>query len=202
MITVPLELRRRASVLHQTVALMLPGSDPAAWLDIILSLNVPAEKLRLYVVPAGRNSGNPGGLLAILPTAREGALPGPGLALGRLGAGLYLPVDAELYPPVALDELATLCRYPVMLFHPGLGLVGFETTDEKKIGDLFSRPIYREGNWNFASAGVHLNQHIRSVSLLALTDLTQLFGEAAEEIGSDPIQQLPPNPAEPSPGKA
>ncbi|MDB6130006.1 MAG: hypothetical protein JWM04_1113, partial [Verrucomicrobiales bacterium] len=201
MITVPLELRHRASVLHQTVALVLPGNEPAAWLEIILSLNIPAEKLRLYLVPASRNSGNPGGLLAILPSARGAVLPGPGLPLGKLGAGLYLPVDAELYPPVAPQELDTLCRYPVMLFHPGLGLVGFEAKDEKRVSDLFSRPIYREGNWNFASPGVHLNQHIRSVSLLALTDLSQLFGGAAEEIGSDPIQQLPPNPAEPSQGK-
>jgi hypothetical protein len=143
---------------------VLPGNEPAAWLEIILSLNIPAEKLRLYLVPASRNSGNPGGLLAILPSARGAVLPGPGLPLGKLGAGLYLPVDAELYPPVAPQELDTLCRYPVMLFHPGLGLVGFEAKDEKRVSDLFSRPIYREGNWNFASPGVHLNQHIRSLA--------------------------------------
>jgi hypothetical protein len=117
------------------------------------------------------------------------------LGFGVIAARLYLPVDSEFWPPIEPHELNLL--HQVQVFHPGIGMVGFEARDSMRVADLLRQPPSRVENWNLARPGVHLNQRLHSVQLLVPISVQDIFGDAPKEIGSQPIKELPPAPDEP-----
>src|SRR5262249_39187600 len=74
---------------------------------------------------------------------------------------------------------------------------GFEPADSLTLADLLRRPPERLENWNFARPGVQLNPRLHVVQLLVPISIVDIFGDAPREIGTEPIQELPPAPNEP-----
>ena len=63
---------------------------------------------------------------------------------------LYIPVHAELYPPVSSTELQKILLWQVQFFHPTIGLVGFEKKDRLNIADLITITEPVNQSWYFA----------------------------------------------------
>lgn len=198
-------------------AFFLGGGDPRAWLEEILRWELGAtveERLELLLLPRGPADREPAGALVVLPPGGA-AIPAADRA-GRARRGvpyavragrMFLPADAGLHPPVTDAEIEALCRgYARLVFHPGLGLTGFDAGEAVRLWDLLATPPRRPTDWNAAHPGVPAgNGRLRSVRL-AVPTLTweDLFGGAGAEIGSEPAdgpgaaEALPPGPSEPA----
>ncbi|HEV7406104.1 MAG TPA: hypothetical protein VGO11_24370 [Chthoniobacteraceae bacterium] len=193
-----LKLKPGAAPVRPAAGVFLPGGDAAAWLAELARWAVPHEELKLFVVPRAAHDRTAGGLLVLLPAG--GAPPGDarGLLLGTIDGRLFLPVDAELSPPVTTAEVRELCRAEVTLFHPGLGALEFEAGDGRRVWDLLERPATNNSaDWNAAVEGTTLSSRLTGVTFLALPGGLELYGDASQEIGPEPITGLPAAPHEP-----
>lgn len=170
------------------------STEPAA--DRNVRAPVSHDHLRLLVLPRALDDRTAAGVLVIVPTGTRPACVPRALGFGVIAEKLYLPVDAQLWPPVEPHELKLL--HEVQAFHPGIGLVGFDQADCLKLADLLRQPPSRLENWNCAAPGIETNHRLYSIQLLAPISIQEIFGDAPNEIGSDPIVDLPRAPDEPS----
>ncbi len=195
-----LHLRHSAGPPRETAAWFLAGGEPAAWLAELCRWPGLLETLRCYVVPRSSEGGGAGGLLVIPPAG--GAKPAGvrALALGVIEGTFFLPVDAELFPPVTAAEAGALTRAAVTFFHPGIGLVEFAAADARGVWALLARPELTAADWNAARVGETLSTRLAGVALRSLPGPEEIFGDAQKEIGAEPLGKLPPRPQEPSAG--
>lgn len=192
---VTLQLKHTPAPVREPVAWFIAGADVSSWLDEICRWTIPQEQLRLFVLPRGLNDRALGGVLVLPPPGTKPSCVPRALGFGVIAGKLYLPMDAELWPPIEPHELKLV--HDVQVFHPALGLVGFEPAESRSVADLLRQPPSRVENWNFARPGVCLNQRLHSVQLLVPISPEEIFGDAPKEIGSEPLQGLAPAPNEP-----
>src|SRR5262249_38510846 len=132
---VTLTLRRREAPCDRPSAWLLPFTRAADLLGEICDWAVPHEGLRLFSVPRSVHDRSPLATLVVPPASLMEIEHAAALPL-RLVGRVYLPLDAEISPPVTIDELNRLCLFPVMLFHPTAGLIGFEEKSAFRVSDL------------------------------------------------------------------
>jgi tetratricopeptide (TPR) repeat protein len=193
-----LQLQRRDAPVREAVAWFLAGDDAAKWIEELCRWALPQETLRLFLVPRAAEDRRAGGLLVIPPAGSVRPEQPRALALGVVAGKLFLPVDAELHPPVTPEEAGALCRAAVTLFHPGLGVVEFEADEARAMWDLLGAPRSADADWNAACASAPLDSRLVGVALAALPAMPEIFGAAQREIGSEPMAGLPPRSDEPS----
>jgi tetratricopeptide (TPR) repeat protein len=196
--TTSFQLKQTTGSVREPAAWFIAGAEVATWLEEIKRWEVAQEKLRLFIVPRSAANRSAAGVLVIPSSGKLPKTSARALAYGVLAGKLYLPVDAELWPPAEPTELKFL--HDVQVFHPGVGLVGFAAAEALRISDLLRLPPSRVENWNFARPGVDLNSRLRSVAVSSPVSLEELFGDVSKEIGSDPIVDLPAAPNEPGEG--
>lgn len=193
---ITLQLKHAPTPLREAVAWFIAGSDVALWLEEIGRWGIAQTGLRLFVLPRSARDRAAAGVL-VLPAAGTSPRCTPrALAFGVLAGKLHVPVDAELWPPAEPEELQLL--HELFVFHPGIGLVGFEHSEAISLATLLRQPPSRVENWNCARASFQLNERLYSVQLLTPPSPEQIFGDAPNEIGNEPDQELPPAPDEPS----
>jgi tetratricopeptide (TPR) repeat protein len=178
-------------------AWFLPGDSTERWLEELSRCGLASMETRLFVIPQSVENRAVVGLLAV---------PAPGVAVSELpaatacrlvGKRLFVPLDAAVHPPVTDSELFGLCGLPVSFYHPVFGLSGFEEESVLRVSDLIRGPEERTENWNFARPGSPALPELAAVLLLEPPSIDDIFGGAEEEIGSDPLIDLPPAPDEP-----
>ena len=179
------------------VAAFLAGAEPLAWLRELSGWGLAPEALACYVVPESVHSVRAAGLLVLLPA--EGPPP-PDLRepLGVVAGRLYLPTYATLRPAAPEAELRGLLRYEVLLYHPAVGLVGFEATDRLALASLLAPPPPRPADWARAHPGAPLPPPLRSIRVQA-PSVAEVLAGARAEVGSAPLTELPGTPETPSP---
>jgi tetratricopeptide (TPR) repeat protein len=132
------------------------------------------------------------GLLAV-PGSGSTASPSPAAIPCRLLAGrLFIPADAILEPPVSEAEIRELCPWPLAFLHPTLGLSHFENDDALRVWDLIDTPLERTAQWNFARHGQPALPPLTAIILARPPTIDDIFGSAPEEIGTEPLDDLPP----------
>jgi len=115
----------------------------------------------------------------------------------RVIAGrLFVPTDAVVHPPITDAELVAICPLPVAFFHPAFGLSGFDEESTLRVWNLIEMPEEREENWNFARPGAAGLPELRAILLAPPPSIDDVFGGAEQDIGSEPIIDLPPAPDE------
>ena len=155
MTDVTLAIRYGARPLREARAWYIPGDDAAGWVREIAGWEVPQGSVRLYPVPRSLGDLRPRGVLAAVPNAPQSAVAGRCVPYGRVAGRLFLPVEARFDPDVAEAELeALLAEGYTYVWHPAVGLVGFEPPDTPTFLDV------PQGHWAYsyveylASAGV------------------------------------------------
>lgn len=194
MIECPVSLRFADRVVHATSAWFIPGGNAADWLAEIERWQIPTAAIRLYVLPASLSDRTPAGVLVVgpdTPSLVERAQP-----YGRLARRLYLPADAHLHPPMTDDELSALLRLQVQVFHPSVGLIGFEERDGVRVADLLSPPAERRCDWGLAKPGEHSSPRLRAVEPMYPPQIALVLALGRDDIGSEPPAELPPAPGE------
>jgi tetratricopeptide (TPR) repeat protein len=193
-----LQIIKTSAPMREVAAWFIAGADAPSLLEELSGWAVPHEALALFIVPRAAGERAPGGLLVLLPSGCVPPRTARGLPLGVIDGRLFLPVDAELWPPVTQAEVRSLCRAAVTLFHPGMGAVEFETADRRLVWDLLERPALRAAaDWNGAVAGAVLSARLAGVTLLTMPQGGDVFGDAGDDIGSESMTVLPPLANEP-----
>ena len=194
-----LRLRRREQPLHEPAAWFFPGEDPARWFPEIAASCDDPDTARVRVVRAG---GKCCGILVTWSGARRqgGA---SGVPYGRIGSRFYLPLDSELDPPAAVEELAALLAPERdYVFTPAAGLAGFDPAEVYRLSDLQQAPELRGNDWGCAQPGLAFSRRLHSLLPLDMPSPEQFLREGGGDIGSRAEQGAAPPPGGDEPSEA
>ncbi len=197
----PLQLRYAPGREAAAAAWFLPGDSAAGWLEELSRCGLADMETRLFVIPKSLRDSSPAGLLVVPDRSPSLAQMPRGTACQLLGGRLFIPIDAELHPPVTDSELRTLFPLSTSFFHPVFGLSGFEAGSALRVTDLIELPRERSANWNFARPGAPRLPELMALALREPPSIDDVFGGAEDDIGSETPADLPPAPDEPGEGK-
>jgi tetratricopeptide (TPR) repeat protein len=212
MITLPLQMRYSEEPLRQAAAWLVSGAQPQTWLDEMLAWGVPLGDAVLYLVPRSSGDLSPQGVLVVLPAGlvpRTTHRSHPYAALSvpardRQAAGVvYLPVEARIDPAAADDEVAEVAGDEGdCMLHPTVGRIRLEAGDQRHVVDLLAPPPQRPARWDLAEPGQYVNSRLTAIVPAEVPSLEQILDQGRGDIGSEPptLDELPPEPDEPSPG--
>ena len=188
-----LRLRLAGRALRRPEAWLATGAEPERWLAQLGDL--AQGEVELYVLPESRQERRAAGLL-VIPAAGRAARGGPGLLpLGRVG-NLYLPVDAELWPPASEREVVALLHLEVNVLHPAIGLVGWGRNERLRVAHLLGRPVRRQVDWGLARPGVLPGARLVAVMPVVVPAAGDILEEGREDIGERPLDEAPKRPGE------
>ncbi len=185
-----LTLRYHAQAQRPACAAFLRGTDPAAWLRELGRWQLAAGQLSCYLVPESIRSVQVAGLFVVV--AEDARLPADVLEpYGQAtGSRLYVPVQASLWPTTTPAELAAALLWPRQLLHPGIGLVGFEPTDELDLGTLLACPPPRPTDWGRAQPGHPPKPRLQQLRVLR-PSAAEVLQTLQHDVGTAPLTELP-----------
>ncbi|RKR81826.1 hypothetical protein BDD43_1984 [Mucilaginibacter gracilis] len=185
-----LKLRYNEHSKRPLAGAFLQGASPAGWFRELDTWKVDLNGLRCYVLPQGIHDDSGSGLFVIFGTQQ------PPAALvrypyGRMTDKLYLPVQADLWPVTGADELKALLLWDIQVFHPNIGLVGFESKDEVKLTDFVHLSAPRPSDWSFAHPGLTPAPVLQQIGLKVEDEPESVMEAIKEDVGSKSLDQIP-----------
>lgn len=193
MIPFPLCLKYSEEPQREPAAWFVPGSTASDWLAELTIWKVPLDSLTLYGVPKANDDLRPRGVLAVPRGARPERV-SRAIPYGLFADRLYLPVHARIEPYVSERELGEQLVGSVAVFHPVAGLVSFSDADAWQVWQLLDRPAEHAVDWSRAQPGVAPSPRLISVEAEVTPSVEELLAAVREDIGSEPIDHLPPDP--------
>ena len=112
---------------------------------------------------------------------------------------LFLPSNAELFPAISDEELASLLpaeSTAELIWHPAFGLTRFDAADRLRVVDLLQLPTPSNSHWGRAVSGTAFRSRLISVEPRVIPTVVEMMQLAGREIGSNSIDELPPSPDE------
>ncbi len=192
-----LQLRLLPAPIHPVCAWFLSGGDAGSWLAELAACGLAGPDTRLYVVPRAPDNHLAAGVLVVPATGQLPSITPHGLACGAIGGKFFLPADAALVPPLIDLEIGELCGFPLVFFHPTLGLSGMDTSSCLRVSDLLEQPSSRTEDWNRARPGVAPPAKLARIELAQAVSEQDIFGEESSDIGSEAGEPAPAAPDEP-----
>ena len=142
-----LELIYSEKSVWPVAATVIPGGDPKIWLAEIGRWGVAPDTLTCFVMPENIRCAKAGGLFVIFQPPKKAAGVAVRYPYGQLTDDFFVPVNSTLYPEVLVDEIKALKLWDVQVFHPSIGLVGFDQKDEIKLVDLLDTCCASDCEW-------------------------------------------------------
>ncbi|RVU02897.1 hypothetical protein EOD41_02870 [Mucilaginibacter limnophilus] len=186
-----LQLKYKESQGAPAMGAFIPGSSPRDWLTEIGSWKVPLATLRCFVMPASLADNRTSGLFVVFAAK---ILPDPSKLRHpyRLTADrLFLPVQASLYPPIDTSELKALLLWDLQVFHPVIGLVGFEAKDELQWAQLIQLRQAETTDWSLAHPGIPLPPPLQMIGLETEEAPAEVMEELKAVINPRPLSEIP-----------
>lgn len=149
-----LQLRYQPKPQFPLAAAYLSGSI-RDWFAEISSWGIDPLTVSCYLVPESLSSITCKGLMVIfnkeIPDLKLIRYP-----YAEVATGFLIPLHAELFPCLLPDELTKIKLWPLQMFHPHIGFIGFEEHDAISLADLIEMPKLVPGQWltDFPSAPV------------------------------------------------
>ncbi|HUY90021.1 MAG TPA: hypothetical protein VMV10_14895 [Pirellulales bacterium] len=189
---------------REASAYFVPGRCAEEWLAELIAWQAPLAKARLHVIPVSSGERTPCGVF-VLGESPPASRRSPRALPYRVAAGrMYLPVDADLDPPLDDAELLRLLESDdtVYLWRPQTGLVELAASRSLAVSDLLLAPAADAQAWDCGVAGVALNARLFSIEPEATPTVENVLESARDDIGSEPLdlKQLPPAANEPLAG--
>lgn len=175
---------------------LVPGTDVGLWIRLLCESGLPKlEEQPLYLVPSAPGSTAIGGLFV---AASAPQMPSRTLPYTLLGGRVFVPSEAQFRHPLTDADYASLFLQDINLFHPHLGLVGFDHEEAVFLKDLIQLPTPSGGEWNRAHPGLLPLPEKLSISVETPRDLASMLSTSreGEGIGTDSPSQIPPMPGE------
>jgi tetratricopeptide (TPR) repeat protein len=184
---VPFQLRK-AAVPYETAGWLLLTEDTGPLLEVCADC---APLPPIFAVS--------GGFLVVgrvVRNDRHAGLSCGAVRLRRLADNLFLPVDAELIPPLLDDEAAGLARDRGLVFLPGGQVLGFIPGRPLRASDLVSCRRLPPRGWRPLPERPHRPERLQQI----LLDMPGENPETILEAGAGDIGSEAPRPPDATPG--
>jgi len=184
-----LRLQLRDTARHAACAAFIRGAEPAQWLREIGRWTLRADQLACYLVPESIHSPRPAGLFVVVLSPAMLPLTDCLEPYGVVAGCLYVPTHADLWPATTPDELQRALLWPRQLFHPTIGLVGFDDADQLNLADLLYCGPPRPADWTLAHPGLPARPLLHQLRMLPPTvqDLVESFRQS---VGTEPLADI------------
>jgi len=186
-----LQLRYNNDAQLPVAAALLYGNSTTAWLKEIDRWQISPGELSCYILPQSVSCIDPAGLFVIFnnpASVRQIDLLHPYACISNK---LYIPCHATLFPQLAVAELDRLLLWPIQVFHPTIGLVGFEESSFVNISDLFVYPTIKQSNWTLADPGLAGKPELQQI-IVTPRSAENIMDEIKTAIGQKPIEEIIP----------
>ena len=186
-----LQLKYQPQSENVVLAALVSGNTPQHWLREMDAWKVDLQTLKCYIMPESISANNGVGLFVVF---NQQFIPAPSTIRNpytRLADKLYVPVNAVLYPVIGTNELKTLLLWDVQVFHPVIGMVGFEHKDEVDLSSFITLPPPVPANWGFASPGVESPPLFTQISLEADVSSADPIAQMKDDIGCKLLEEIP-----------
>ncbi len=184
-----LQLNYQATAKLPLSAAYLAGS-PTDWYAEISLWKVDVTKLQCFKVPASISNNACKGILVIFSQSERPNLTLVKYPYAKISEGFFIPLHAQLFPTPLADELNSLKLWHVQLFHPNIGLVGFEQKDVCTLIDFFHIGKAKESNWI-----AHLPEASALPRLFSISLESTMQGDAMDNlkdlIDAQPLNEIP-----------
>jgi hypothetical protein len=170
-------------------AAFVPGEQAADWFTQMNTWQTDLRTLSCYLLPHSIANNQASGLFVVF----DGAVPAAQLIrypYSKLAGKLFIPVNAVLSPVTGSDELKKLLLWDVQVFHPHIGLVGFEAKDKIELANFISLPQPQHQNWHFAHPGLNPLPGLQMIGLEP-DENADLLDNLKEDVGSMQLSQIP-----------
>ncbi|QHS59797.1 hypothetical protein [Chitinophaga agri] len=159
-----LQLQPDIQTRHKTAAAFLRGNSPEQWFREMNEWQIPLQHLTGLLLPAHKNTVEPGGLLVIF----KNDIPAPDKiihAYGVINDNLFIPVNAQIIPAVTAEEMKELLIWHRQVMHPGIGFIGYEARDERPLSSFITPGSEVQRSWGHAHPGLPLLAPLTSIGV-------------------------------------
>lgn len=185
-----LGLRYNSNTHLPVTATCLRGADPLKWLQEINHWEMPLDEMDFFILPQSVQSVEASGLFIIFKDhtkAEKINLLEPYINAGQK---LFIPASTEVTPQVSLSELDSLLLWDLQVFHPSIGIIGFEKMDNIDLADLFFYNQPSERDWSFAHPGIPDRPILNAIDVIQPTT-EELIESVRKEIGQKDLKDIP-----------
>jgi hypothetical protein len=177
--------------IHQPIkAVFLRGKNVKEWLLQIDSWNINLADIECFVMPSSIQNIEAAGLFVLFKQADAAKHLLLLDAYTCIDDKLFIPVGSMLNMQVSKEETNSLFPWYVQVFHPTIGLVGFEKENKLDLEDLLYYPNAIDKDWTFANAGLLPAPAFSRIEVVQPT-AEQLMESIKEEIGQKPLGDIP-----------
>lgn len=183
-----LQLHPHATPQGPAKAAFLRGKDPALWLQQLQAWGIPVQNLEAYPVPYSIRDRAIAGLLVVL---KQGNFPETKELLETyrcVGSALLIPQCSTLSPQIAESEWPKILHYHWHFYHPGIGMVGFQRSDQVRLSDLLQYPAPQSKRWNLAQKGPDPTPNLQSISV-QMPKIEEIFAQV-QGVGEQSPEEL------------
>ncbi|HLP37079.1 hypothetical protein [Lacibacter sp.] len=177
--------------LHQPVAAaFLRGNDVKQWMLEIGRWNVPVSELDCYILPQSIHVTDVGGLFVVFKNpalCKKLDLLEPYYCIDQY---VFIPANTRLYPEIRNEELRSVLLWELQVFHPTIGLTGFEKKDKVNLADLFSYEQNLQTDWSFAHPGIPDRILFNQILVEQMTP-EEIIDAIKESIQPKPLEEIP-----------
>ncbi|MFK7820604.1 MAG: hypothetical protein AB8G99_17925, partial [Planctomycetaceae bacterium] len=175
----------------------IPGSDSSQWLSELLSWNTPLIAAKLYVL-SPHGSSVPAGI--VVAGVGPNVSSAKALPYRRISERLLIPLEAELFPATTDAELAELLErdsIDAFVWHPAIGIVGYEADEILTVDRLFSVQPASKTQWFAGNTGTQLTDRLSAIFPEQSLTLNDVLGKSGDDIGTEPnLSDAPRSPDE------
>jgi hypothetical protein len=185
-----LQLRYKENTHAAVFAACLNSTDPVSWLKEIDTWGIDKDDLECYVLPSSIRSIEPSGLFVVFKhpdRSKQLQLMDPYTCIDHK---LFIPCSTEITPSMHRTELKNILLWDKQVFHPFIGLIGFEPKDKLDLSSLifYQEPVNKD--WSFANAGLPSKPSFNEIRIIQ-PSASELINSIKEEIGRKPLQHIP-----------
>jgi hypothetical protein len=149
----------------QVNAAFIAGANVYDWLVEIGNWDVDLRAIKCFILPENIGSNKAGGIFVIFQHEAIAAKLNLRSPYTQIAPGFYIPVHAMLTQDVAAAELSSIKLWEIQVFHPSIGLTGFEQKDELRLNELIEIPEEDTGNWTPAYRPAEPRPRLNSIRL-------------------------------------
>jgi hypothetical protein len=185
-----LQLRYEPVSKQEIAAAFIRGSDLKSWLNVINAFRVTPREIECYVMPASVQTVEPAGLFVIFSGNEKADEVLLLEAYTKLGEKLFIPFNTTLYPAVTNTELDKLLVWEYQVFHPSIGLVGFDKKERLNFEELIACGVSENADWSFAHPGLPVRPALTQILVQqpGMEEIMQAFKDA---VNAKPLSDIP-----------
>lgn len=184
-----LQLQLHSSSQGPAKAVFLRGKDSAMWLQQIQSWGIHPRDLEAYAVPQSIRDREIAGLLLILQKGHFSTQFELKEAYRCLGSALLIPQYCSIQPQIVEAEWPNILHYNWHFYHPGIGMVGFQRSDQVDLASLLTYANPQEKNWSLAQSGPPQPPTLQHISV-QMPKVEDIFAQV-KGVGDQSLKDIP-----------